>query len=212
MTKPELTVKYLDELAHEPDAIVQARDASVQAGVPAVAPAVGAHLALLASAIDAKSILEIGTGVGVSAGWLMSGAPGATLTSIDTEFDLQQRARQTLTALGVASTRARLISGNAIHVLPRMNESSYDIVLVDADPAEMLEYVEHALRIARPGGLVIVTGVLFGGKIADPAVRDDAVADTRALLAELGRTDAVRTSLVPIGSGLLIIQRARESA
>lgn len=212
MTHPELTVKYLDELAREPEAIVRARDSAAAQGIRTIAPALGAHIAVLASLLDAKALLEIGTGTGVSAGWLVTGAPAATLTSIDTEFDLQQKAKHTLVALGMPPTRARLITGNAVHVLPRMNEASYDIVLIDAGHTDLLEYVEHALRLARPGGLVLVTDVLFGGRIADPANREDAIADVRALLAEFARTDAVHTSIVPLGSGLLVITKSRDAS
>ena len=93
-----------------------------------------------------------------------------------------------------------------------MNEASYDIVLIDADPANLLEYVEHALSLVRVGGSVLVAHALMGGRVADPAQRSDEVADLRALLRELSTSDAVRTAVTPVGDGLLQIVRLPEPA
>jgi len=205
-----LIAKYLDDLASEDEVLTAARDASVELGITPIAPAVGAQLAAVAAATQAAAILEVGTGAGVSGLWLLRGAPTATLTSIDTELDHQQHARAAFAKAGIPVTRARLITGKARDVLPRMNESSYDIVLIDADQAGMLEYVEHALALVRVGGSVLVAHALLGGKVADPAQRDDAVADVRALLKELSTSDAVQAALSPVGDGLLQIVRKPE--
>src|SRR5690606_18119196 len=106
---------------------------------------VGAALAFAAGAANARNIIELGTGCGVSALWLLHGAPAATLTSIDTDIDHQQAARTALTAAGAPSSRVRLIAGRAHDVLPRMNEGAYDLMLIDADPAGVTGYLEHAL-------------------------------------------------------------------
>jgi predicted O-methyltransferase YrrM len=205
-----LIAKYLDDLASEDEVLTAARDASVELGVAPIAPAVGAQLAAIAASTQASAILEVGTGAGVSGLWLLRGAPGATLTSIDTELDHQQHARSAFTQARIPVTRARLITGRARDVLPRMNEASYDIVLIDADPAGLMEYVEHALSLVRVGGSVLVPHALLGGKVADPAQRDDAVADMRALLRALSTSDAVRASVSPVGDGLLQVVRLPE--
>jgi predicted O-methyltransferase YrrM len=205
-----LIAKYLDDLASEDEVLTAARDASLELGVAPIAPAVGAQLAAIAASTQASAILEVGTGAGVSGLWLLRGAPGATLTSIDTELDHQQHARSAFTQAGIPVTRARLITGRARDVLPRMNEASYDIVLIDADPAGLMEYVEHALSLVRVGGSVLVAHALLGGKVADPAQRDEAVGDLRALLKALSSSDAVRASVSPVGDGLLQIVRLPE--
>ena len=66
-----------------------------------------------------------------------------------------------------------------------MNESSYDLVFIDADPASVIEYVEHGLRLVRKGGTVLVAHALWRGRVADPAQRDDTVASFRLLLSEI---------------------------
>ena len=187
----------------EPPATQLARQHSLEVGIDPVSPAVGAQLALLAAASGARSILEIGTGAGVSGLWLLQGAPGATLTSIDIEIDHQNRARQAYQDAGVAAARTRLIAGRAVDVLPRMNDGAYDLVLVDADPASVLDYVEHALRIVRPGGIVAVAHALWRGRVADPAQRDDTVGDFRALLTTIAESGAVIAALSTAGDGLL---------
>jgi predicted O-methyltransferase YrrM len=207
---PSLIAKYLDDLAAEDEVLTAARDASGELGITAVAPSVGAQLAAVAAATQANAILEVGTGAGVSGLGLLRGAPGATLTSIDTELDHQQHARAAFSQAGIPVTRARLITGKARDLLPRMNEASYDIVFLDADTAGILEYVEHALALVRVGGSVLVAHALLGGRVADPAQRDDSVADVRALLKELSTSDAVRAAVSPVGDGLLQIVRLPE--
>ncbi|GEK78913.1 O-methyltransferase [Agrococcus baldri] len=212
MQTSPLIAKYLDDLAAEDEVLTAARDASEELGIAPIAPAVGAQLAAIAASTQASAILEVGTGAGVSGLWLLRGAPGATLTSIDTELDHQQHARAAFAKAGIPVTRARLITGKGRDVLPRMNESSYDIVLLDADAANLLEYVELALSLVRIGGSVLVAHALMGGRVADPAQRGDEVADLRALLKELATSDAVRTAVSPVGDGLLQIVRLPEPA
>lgn len=203
MSDKDLSWKFAEEFPVEPPATQAARQHALELGADPVSPAVGAQLAVLAAAIDAKSILEIGTGAGVSGLWLLQGAPAATLTTIDVEIDHQQRARQSFADAGIGSARARFIAGRAYDVLPRMNDGAYDLVLVDADPASVLDYVEHGLRIARAGGIVVVAHALWRGRVADPAQRDETVADFRALLTTIAESSAVTAALSTAGDGLL---------
>ncbi|HEV7949651.1 MAG TPA: class I SAM-dependent methyltransferase, partial [Glaciihabitans sp.] len=183
---------------------------SLEQGVEPVSPAMGAQIAVVAAATRARTMIEIGTGLGVSGLYLMSGAPSAILTSIDIELDYQQSARKAFTEAGIAPNRARLITGRALDVLPRMNESSYDIVLVDADAHSVIEYVEHGLRLARAGGTVLVAHALWRGRVADPVQRDDTVSDFRSLLREIGGSQAVHSALSPVGDGLLQLTKVND--
>lgn len=203
MTDTELTRRFVEESVQEGDRFARARQLAAELGVDVISPAVGAQIAVLAAASGASNIIEIGTGTGVSGLWLFAGAPDATLTSIDLEAEYQQEARRTFAEAGIPGTRVRLITGRALEVLPRMNESSYDLVLVDADPEKVIEYVEHGLRLVRPGGSVLVTHALWGGRVADPARRDDVTVGYRTLLKEIAGSDAVISALSPVGDGLL---------
>lgn len=203
MVDKETSWRYAEEFVVEPDAIAAARRHSMELGVDPVTPAMGAQLALLAAASGCHSIVEIGTGAGVSGLWLLRGAPNAVLTSIDVEFEYQQAARTAFADAEVPANRIRLITGTAAEVLPRMNESAYDLVLVDADPESLLDYVQQGLRIVRRGGIVVVAHALWRGRVADPAQRDDTVSDFRALLATIADSPAVVAALSTAGDGLL---------
>jgi predicted O-methyltransferase YrrM len=205
----DLSWKYVEDQTVEPDVVRGARAQSLELGVEAVSPATGAQLAVVAAALAAESIIEIGTGIGVSGLWLLQGAPDAQLTSIDVEADHHEAARRHFTEAGHAPARVRLITGRAADVLPRMNEHDYDVVLIDADAASLLEYVEHALRLVRAGGAVLVPHALWRDTVADPAKRDGVTADLRGLIAELRESPAVHVAISPVGDGLLQLITAR---
>lgn len=210
MSDKQLNWKFAEEFVVERPDIAQARLHCLELGVEAVSPSVGAQLALIAAASTAHNIIEVGTGLGVSGLWLMSGAPAATITTIDSELDYQQIARRGFLDAGIPANRARLIGGKAQDVLPRMNEASYDVVFIDADPLAVIEYVEHGLRLARTGGTVIVAHALWRGRVADPAQRDDIVANFRLLLTEIAASDAVISALSPVGDGLLMLTKVAD--
>jgi len=205
VSERDLNWKYVDESVVESEAVARARQQSVELGIDPVSPAVGAQLAVIAAAARAESIIEIGTGVGVSGLWMLQAARGALLTSIDTENEYLQAARENFADAGVAAARVRLIAGRASEVLPRMNENSYDVVFIDADAGSVIEYVEHGLRLARPTGSVLVARSLWRGRVADPARRDDEATAFRALITELAASAAVATAVSPAGDGLLQI-------
>jgi predicted O-methyltransferase YrrM len=207
VSSKESSWKYADDIVVESPQIVAARSHASEVGVESVSPAIGSQLAVVAAATAAKSIVEIGTGLGVSALWMLKGAPDATITSIDTELEHQQIARAALLEAKVPANRIRLITGRAGDVLPRLNENSYDLVLVDADAASVIEYVEHALRLVRRGGTVLVPHALWKDKVADPVQRGDTVGDFRTLVSELSASEAVLVALSPAGDGLLQVTK-----
>ncbi|MCE0508352.1 MULTISPECIES: O-methyltransferase [Microbacterium] len=203
MSEHDANARFLRESIVEPDSIARARAHAVELGAMPVSTVVGSQIAVLAAATGARSIVEIGTGAGVSGLWLLRGAPHAVLTTIDNEPEHLAAARQAFADARVPSTRVRFITGRAIDVLPRMNEASYDIVLVDADPEHIIEYVEHGLRLARTGGLVLVPRVLAGGRVADPVQRDEITSAYRSLVQETQESSAVLATVSPAAEGLL---------
>ncbi len=203
MASKDLSWKFVEESTVEPEAIATARAHSLELGVEPISPATGAQLAFTAAALDARSIIEIGTGLGVSGLWLLQGAPDAQLTSIDIEADHHEAARRFFTEAGHPAARVRLITGRAADVLPRMNEHSYDIVLIDADGTSLIDYLAHALRLVRAGGVVMVPHALWHDTVPDPARRDGVTADLRGVIADLDASPAVQVALSPVGDGLL---------
>ncbi|KAA9110252.1 O-methyltransferase [Microbacterium rhizomatis] len=195
--------RFAAESVVEPDHISRARAHALELGAAPVSAAVGAQIAVLSAASAALNIVEIGTGAGVSGLWLLHGSPRATLTTIDNEPEHLGAARQAFADARIPPARARFITGRAADVLPRMNEASYDIVLVDADPEGVIEYVEHGLRLVRPGGTVLVPRVLGGGAVADPVRRDPQTTAYRSLILETQSSPAVIGALSIVGEGLL---------
>ncbi|RLK49086.1 O-methyltransferase [Microbacterium telephonicum] len=195
--------RFTDETTVEPEAIARARSAALEIGAAPISAAVGAQCAVLSAATNALNIVEIGTGGGVSGLWLLHGSPRATLTTIDKEPEHLAVARSAFSDARIPAARARFITGRASDVLPRMNEASYDIVLVDADPEGVIEYVEHGLRLVRAGGTVLVPRVLAGGAVADPVKRDAQTTAYRSLIQETQGSPAVLGALSIVGEGLL---------
>ncbi|WP_194411233.1 O-methyltransferase [Microbacterium cremeum] len=195
--------RFVDEATSEPEHIARARAHALELGATPISAAIGAQCAVLAAASQALNIVEIGTGAGVSGLWLLHGSPRATLTTIDKEPEHLGAARQAFAEARIPAARARFITGRAADVLPRMNEASYDIVLVDADPEGVIEYVEHGLRLVRSGGTVLVPRVLAGGAVADPVRRDPVTTAYRSLIQETQASPAVIGALSITGEGLL---------
>ena len=210
MSDQDKNWKFVGDLVEESDVIARARAQSLELGIEPIAPAIGAQAAVVVAATGAANVVEIGTGVGVSGLWLLHGGTHAMLTSIDSELDHQQHARSFFTEAGIAANRVRLITGRALDVLPRMNENVYDVVFVDADPGSVIEYVEHGLRLVRPGGTVMVAHALWKGRVADPAQRDDVASGFRSLVTEIAGSGAVVSALSPVSDGLLQITKLSE--
>lgn len=203
MAEHDANHRFAHEATIEPDHIARARAHALELGAAPISAEVGAQCAVLAAASQALNIVEIGTGAGVSGLWLLHGSPRATLTTIDSEPEHLGAARQAFSDAKIMPARVRFITGRAADVLPRMNEASYDIVLVDADADGVIEYVEHGLRLVRAGGTVLVPRVLGGGSVADPVRRDSLTAAYRSLIQETQSSPAVIGALSIVGEGLL---------
>jgi len=203
----EIDARYIAEFADETKAQLTARSLAHEHGVSVIPPATGAHYATLAAATGAENIAEVGTAFGVSGLWLLRGAPGAILTSIDDGYDRQELAKPLFVDAGYAVNQIRLITGRAVDVLPRLNEDAYDVVVVDGDPTHVATYVEHALRLVRVGGVVMVPHVLWKGEVADPTKRGAVPSAFRAMLALVRDTPEIAASISPLGDGLLTMTK-----
>ncbi|HLZ37661.1 MAG TPA: O-methyltransferase [Mycobacteriales bacterium] len=201
---PEASRAYAEGFLPEDDVLAAARARAAEVGATPVGPGAGAALRFVAAAVAARAVVEVGTGCGVSGLWLLRGmAPGGVLTTVDVEPEHQRLARLAFADAGIAGNRTRLISGRALDVLPRLTDGGYDLIFCDAVKTEYADYLDEALRLLHPGGVVVFDNALWHDRVADPAARD---ADTVAIR-ELGK--AVRADerlipvLLPLGDGLL---------
>ncbi len=201
---------YAEEFVVEPEAVEAARRRGAELGHAApVGTGAGALLRVLAAAVAARHVVEVGTGAGTSGLWLLSGMPeDGVLTTIDISAEHQRAAREAYAAAGILPQRTRVITGAAADVLPRMTDGAYDLVLVDADKDGYPTYVEHAIRLLRPGGLLVVDNMLWHDQVADPAARDTTTSTLRDLGKSLRDHDGLVTTLLPVSDGVVVAVRA----
>ncbi|MDQ6849420.1 MAG: O-methyltransferase [Actinomycetota bacterium] len=201
----ETSLTYAESYPVESDVVTSARERGHELGCVPIGPAGGATLRVLAVATGARSVIEVGTGAGVSGLYLLDGmAADGQLVSIDVESENQRAARDAFTEAGIAPNRYRLINGSAPDVLPRMRENAYDLVFVDADKTAYSVYYEQAIRMLRSGGVMAFDNALWHDRVADPSQRD---ADT-ITLRDLGKAvrddDRLVSVLLAAGDGLLV--------
>ena len=178
MTAPWHDVEgYFERLFAEEDAmLVAAREASRAAGLPPheVTPLQGKLLQVLAGAVGARAILEIGTLGGYSTIWLARALPdGGRLVTVERDPRCAAVARHNLAGLRAVE----LVEGDAREVLEAL-EGPFDVVFIDADKRSNPAYLDHALRLSRPGALIVADNVVRGGAVADAGTQD---ADTRGV-------------------------------
>lgn len=206
---PSPSWAFSESFVADDDTMRLARAASRQLGLGAASQGVTSALTLLASLLRAKAVVEIGTGAGVSGLALIRGmAPDGILTSIDLENEHQVAARQVFAAEGVPTRRVRLIAGSALNVLPKLSDGAYDLVLVDGDPLEFVEYVAQSQRLLRSGGVLVLHHALWKGQVADESNEDDETLIIRESLQAVQDMEEFTASLLPIGDGLLVAVKA----
>jgi predicted O-methyltransferase YrrM len=197
------SLELAEDFARPTEPVREARDSSLVVGADTASPGVCAALTFLAKAVDAKAVVEIGTGTGLTGLALFTGMnENGILTSIDSEADWQLEARQAFTAAGIKPSRFRLIAGVSLEVLPRLQDAAYDIVFVNGDKLEYVEYVAQALRLLRRGGVVIVNDALWGNLVADPRNEDDETVIIREALQAIQDDETLYPVLIPLGDGL----------
>jgi predicted O-methyltransferase YrrM len=199
---------YSEAFVAEDEVLADARARAAEVNAVPIGAGGGAALRFVCSLLDARNVVEIGTGCGVSGVWMMRGmGPDAVLTSVDIEAEHQRLAKQAFEAAGIAPQRVRLIPGAALEVLPRLTDNHYDLVFCDGDKREYPQYLDQALRLLRPGGVVAFDNSLWHDKVADAAARDADTTTIREMMRQVRDNDSLVTVLLPVGDGLLLAQR-----
>ncbi|MBT1002911.1 O-methyltransferase [Paenarthrobacter sp. DKR-5] len=196
---------YTEGLPAEDDVLLRARERSYELGVTPVSQGVGAALTVLTAASKAQTVVEIGSGAGVSGVCLLRGlGRQAVLTTIDVDVEHLRAAREAYLESGSPANRTRTISGRAADVLPRLTDGAYDLVFIDADKPSFPVYVDQAMRLLKRGGMLIVNDALDKDRVANPASRDE----TTNVLRRVGKTvrehEDFVSALIPTGDGLLL--------
>ncbi len=197
--EPAILRRLREETAQLPNAGMQ------------IGPEQGQFMALLVQLLGARRTLEVGVFTGYSSlAVALALPPDGRVVACDVSEEWTAIARRYWAEAGVAG-KIELRLGPAVGTLDALlaegQADSFDFAFIDADKENYGNYYERALRLVRPGGLIAIDNVLWGGRIADPEVQGESVAAIRALNAKLHRDERVALSLVPIGDGLTLALR-----
>jgi predicted O-methyltransferase YrrM len=196
VTEWERVDRYLERL------LVPAVPGFDSAGLPPheVTPLQGRLLELLARLAGARSILELGTLGGFSTIWLARGlTEGGRIVTLEVSAEYARVARENLERAGVTGV-VDLRVGPALETLTQL-EGPFDLVFIDADKRSNPEYLVEAVRLSRPGTLIVADNVVRAGAVADPDAGDPSVTGVRRFLevvSEHPRLDA--TAIQTVGS------------
>jgi len=177
-------------------------DRCAEAGLPdiAVSPAQGRFLQMLCELMGAKRVLEVGTLGGYSTLFLARGVgEGGKVVTLESEASYAAVAQKNFDATALAG-RIALEVAPALQSLEYLT-GPFDMTFIDADKTNNVNYVEHALRLSRPGGLILVDNVVREGNVLAPAEDDPSALGTRELYDHLtGHPRLEATALQTVGA------------
>lgn len=213
---------YVESLLVPSDATLEETlRSSHAAGLPSiqVTPPQGKFLHLLARAIGAQRVLEIGTLGGYSTIWLARALPPeGRLVTLELSPRHAEVARANIERAGLSSV-VTIMVGPAMESLDRLARSGdrpFDLIFVDADKPNITEYVHGAERLSRPGSVIVVDNVVREGGLLDATSPDPAVQGVRRFVVDLARDPfATGTVLQTVsekkhdGFALLVVDRPR---
>ena len=173
-----------------------------------IAPEQGAFMALLATAMGAREVLEVGTFTGYSALCLARALPeGGRLLCLDINEEWTAIGRRAWAAAGVAD-RIELRLGPALDSLRALPETErFDLAFIDADKPNYPHYYAEILPRLRTNGLILVDNVLWSGKVADPAVDDPQTAAIRAFNDLVAADERVESTILTVSDGITVIRK-----
>ena len=207
---------YAYLLAHQPPEHDQLRALRARTNVlpdarMQITPEQGHFLALLVRLVAARQVLEIGTFTGYSAlAMALALPPGGRLTACDVDAESTSIARQYWKQAGVADKiDLRLASAidSLAHLEKAAGKGEFDLAFIDADKTSYDAYYEAALRLTRPGGLVVLDNTLRRGRVADANDLDADTLALRTLNTKIAMDERVDRVLLPIASGMTLARQ-----
>ena len=202
--------RYIREHVPAEDAfLVRLRAAALEAKIPPIwiAHEEAHFLAVLLRLIGARSVIEVGTLAGYSAIALARGLPTeGTLDTIELSARHADFAEEWIAKSDVASN-VRVHRGAGVDVLARFAPNCADAMFLDADKGSYGLYLEQALRIVRPGGLILADNALAFGQLLDTNATDREVPAVRAFNDVVARHPRVEGVIVPLGDGVWVLRK-----
>lgn len=199
---PREAQRYLADLLPVPHpAFLRVEDAVRREGQPAIGRQTGGLLRGLVASLRARRALEVGTNLGYSALWLCDGMEaGGRVEGIEIDPRLAARAQAALDE--AYPGRARVRVGAALDVLGGLPAGAYDLVFLDAVKAEYPAYLDHALRLLRPGGIVAADNLLWHGRVWQAEADDEDTRGVREYTRRVFSDARLVSTLVPVEDGL----------
>jgi predicted O-methyltransferase YrrM len=190
---------FLDSIVvGEDPALNAALEASDAAGLPRIAVSAqqGKFLCLLAGAMRARRILEIGTLGGFSTIWLARGAgPDGRVVTLEYEPKHAEVARANLARAGVGD-RVEVVVGAALDTLPTVTGGPFDLVFIDADKENNVAYLKWAVQLTHAGSVIVVDNVIREGQILAPTADNPEAQATRQTLQVMGEHPRLDTAVI----------------
>ncbi len=188
---------------------------SRDAQVPVIPHETARLLSVLLTMKKPKNILEVGTAVAFSSGRMSRYLQhGGTIKTLDRYELMLKDARKNIARMGLEDT-IKILEGDAADILPTLT-GPYDVIFLDAAKGQYSAFLPHCLRLLPVGGLLIVDDVLQGGDIAKtrfsvPRRQRTIHKRLRNFLWDISHNDALESSIVPIGDGLAVCVKIKET-
>src|SRR5688500_4835225 len=192
--------------APEDEILMSLREEADRTGLPpiSISPDTGRLLQVLLTAIGARRVLEVGTLGGYSAIWMARALPeGGTLLTIEADPRHAAFAARHIRRAGLDG-KVEVRGGRALEVLASLDGERFDAIFLDADKEPLPTYFDWALRLVRPGGLIIADNALWGGRVIDDRADDDATLGVRELNRRMATDPRVASILVPTHDGVVV--------
>lgn len=192
--------------APEDPVLLALREDADRAGLPpiAISADTGRLLQVVMRAVGARRVLEVGTLGGYSALWMARALPpDGRIVTLESEPVHAEFARRHLEAAGVGA-KVEIRIGNAIQLLPALDGERFDLVFLDADKEPLPTYLDWSLRLVRPGGAIVADNALWGGRVLDERVTDEATLAVREFNRRLATDPRITGIVVPTHDGVAI--------
>jgi predicted O-methyltransferase YrrM len=166
----------------------------------------GRVLSLLANLLKPKRILEIGTYTGYSALCLAEGLPDdGTLITIDVNEELQARVQGYFND-SAYKNQIEYYIGDAIELIPTLSDT-WDLVFIDADKKNYLNYYDLVIEHMNPGGIILADNILWSGKVIDETAQDRETVLLRKYNERIQADERVENILLPIRDGIMVARK-----
>lgn len=197
--EPPILARLREETARHPRSSMQ------------IAPEQGAVLGLLVELLGARRCLEIGTFTGYSSLAVALALPDdGRIVCCDVSDEYTSVARRYWAEAGVAD-RVELRLGPGVATLDALlaegSASGFDLAFIDADKSSYPAYWERCVELVRPGGVIAIDNVLWGGSVADPAADDESTRVIRRTNELVAADPRVRHVLLPVGDGMMVARK-----